>query len=74
MESSRILRCPELLRITQLSKATIYRMVAKGTFPKQVRLAERAVGWRSEDVVRWLNSRPVAEQGRRQPARRGGRG
>ena len=57
---TRILRLPEVLTITGLSRSQIYRMVAAGQFPPPVRIGERAVGWREEDVQHWLESRPTA--------------
>ena len=39
------MRIGEVQRATGLPRATIYEMVAKGKFPKQVRLSPRAVGW-----------------------------
>jgi prophage regulatory protein len=50
---------PEYLRLrsvigrTGLSRATIYRLMSKQKFPRQIRLAERAVGWRCADIDRW---------------------
>lgn len=55
-----ILRRPEVERITGLSRSTIYRLIGKNEFPKPVRLSSNAVGWRSEDILAWVNSRPAA--------------
>ena len=54
----RILRCHEVVKVTGLSKATIYRMVKAEAFPKPVQLGRRAVGWRRRNVEEWINSRP----------------
>ena len=43
----RILRLNAVLDRTGLSRATLYRKVQTGTFPKQVRIATRCTGWRS---------------------------
>lgn len=40
----RLLRLPQVMDITGLSKPTIYRMVETGAFPKQRKLSPRAVG------------------------------
>lgn len=50
---SRYLRLPEVLSITGLKRATIYAHIAKGQFPRQVKLGERAVGWRDDEVCAW---------------------
>lgn len=57
MESSRILRMPALTRHVGLSKATIYRLLRHRRFPKPIRLGERAVGWRLEDIDEWIDGR-----------------
>ena len=45
---------------TGLSRSSLYAFVAKGTFPKPVRLGARAVGWKEADVRAWIDSRTVA--------------
>ena len=54
----RILRLREVLRITGLSRSSVYRLADAGTFPARVQIAPRAVGWREEEVLRWLEDRP----------------
>ena len=63
-----IIRCPDVLRLVGLSKATLYRLVRKGEFPAPVKLASRAVGWKLTDVRAWVASREstFAEVGRAQ--------
>ena len=53
----RILRLPEVLALTGLSRSTIYPRVEEGTFPKQINLGSRAVGWLDSDVQNWLCDR-----------------
>jgi prophage regulatory protein len=57
MITKRIWRLPEVLNQTGLSRSTIYEMISRGDFPQQVKLGPRAVGWSSEDVVHWIDSR-----------------
>ena len=55
----RILRIAEVLVITGLSKATLYRLVDSGDFPQKVRLGgpeSRAVGWRLSEVQEWIRN------------------
>jgi prophage regulatory protein len=53
---SKILRLPSVLEITGQSRSSIYLRVAQGTFPKQVSLDARAIGWRESDVQTWIES------------------
>ena len=54
LTGSRIMRMPEVCQFTGLGKSTIYKKLADGSFPAPVRLGSRAVGWRSGDIVEWL--------------------
>ena len=58
-----ILRTPTVLELICLSRTSLWRRVRAGDFPAPVRLGghgSRAVGWRREDVERWLATRPNA--------------
>ena len=55
-----ILRLAQVQQLTGLSKATIYRLIAKNRFPAGVRLSKAAVGWRRKEVEAWIGSRPRA--------------
>jgi prophage regulatory protein len=51
-----ILRIRTVLERTGLSRSTLYRKLKQGTFPKQIRLSERCMGWRESAVEAWLRS------------------
>ena len=50
----RILRLPEVMDRTALSRSTIYLRVSQGVFPKPVNLGARAVGWIEAEIQEWL--------------------
>lgn len=52
----RFLRLDTVLDRTGLSRATLYRKISAGTFPAQVKLAERCCGWRESEVNIWLRN------------------
>lgn len=52
--ADRILRLRAVLERTGLSRSTLYRKIQEGTFPGQVRIAARCVGWRESAVTEWL--------------------
>ena len=61
----RILRTPEVVRVTGLSKTTIWRRVRSGDFPAPVKLGSpdsRSIGWRQEEIERWIGSRSVIDE------------
>ncbi len=53
------LRMATVIRLTGLTRSTIYRLVADKRFPSPVRLGPRAVEWRRTDLVIWSESRPT---------------
>ena len=53
----RMLRLPEVVNRTALSRSQIYRLIELGTFPRQVALGERSAGWVEEEVDGWLRAR-----------------
>ena len=57
----KILRLKEVQRMTGLSRSTIYAEIAKGRFPRQVKLTgARSVGWYESAVIEWIESRQKA--------------
>lgn len=60
LEGLAILRIQQVMQLTGLSRTTIYEMMAKGTFPKQVQLGPRTIGWRVYDIREWLLTRQTA--------------
>lgn len=55
------LRRPAVEQLTGLSRSTIYALVAKGAFPRPVRLTAKAVAWPESTVTEWLAQRPTTE-------------
>lgn len=51
----RILRLPEVKRISGLSHSTIYNHINQGTFPKPQNLGGRSVGWKESEIREWMN-------------------
>jgi prophage regulatory protein len=43
---------------TGLSRSTIYRKIAEGTFPSQLRISTNGAGWRESDINRWVADPP----------------
>lgn len=48
-------RLADVIRITALSRSSIYRRIAAGEFPPQVSLGGRASGWRREALQAWIS-------------------
>jgi prophage regulatory protein len=52
-----VIRLPEVLRLTGLSRSTIYELMEKGAFPRNFALGCRAVGWGVDDIEAWIEQR-----------------
>jgi prophage regulatory protein len=52
-----IIRLPEVRTRTGLSRSEIYRREALGQFPRRVSLGARSVGWPSDEIQNWIESR-----------------
>lgn len=46
--------------MTQRSKAALYVDMAKGLFPRPIRIGARAVAWDIDEVHEWMQSRAEA--------------
>ncbi len=57
MLAKKIWRLPDVLEQTGLSRSTIYEMISRGEFPRQINLGPRAVGWISDEVSDWIDSK-----------------
>ena len=61
MTDDRILRLPEVVYLTGISRSRIYVFMEHETdpFPRPIKLGENMVGWRKSEVEAWLNTRPL---------------
>src|SRR5579859_552831 len=50
----KILRLPNVLDRTGLSRSTVYQRVTEGRFPRPVSLGARAVGWIETEIEEWI--------------------
>lgn len=57
MKAERFLRMQSVLDRTGLSRATLYRQIRDGSFPRQLQLTRRCVAWRESEVQNWMAER-----------------
>jgi prophage regulatory protein len=53
----KIMRLPEVIARVGLKRASIYRFIGEGRFPKALSLGPRAVGWLEHEIDSWLAER-----------------
>lgn len=49
-----IYRFPEVMKLTGLSRSSIYLAVSKEEFPKPIKIGRRAVGWPNDVIEKWV--------------------
>jgi prophage regulatory protein len=54
----RIIRLKTVLYRTGLSRSTVYRKIAEGTFPPQIAISVHGAGWSEAEINRWVANPP----------------
>jgi prophage regulatory protein len=54
---NRFLRLPAVKDRSGWGRSSIYAAMARGDFPKPIRLGSRAVAWLETDIEKWLQER-----------------
>ena len=55
------LRLPDVLEATGLKRTSLFRLISKGQFPKQIKIGPRASAWSDSDVKRWMDDRKAGK-------------
>lgn len=63
METPRLLRLPDVIARTGLSRATIYLFMSRDDFPKSIKIGRRASAWVESEIDDWIESRIAASRG-----------
>ena len=64
-EPDRIIRMKTVQARTGLSRSTIYRKMADGTFPPKLKISTNGAGWHESDINLWIEN-PVSWRPRRE--------
>ena len=59
----KVVKLAQVKELTTFGSATIYRLMKKGEFPKQIKLAKRSSGWLQEEIYNWLEEKKNARDG-----------
>ncbi|MCD8554128.1 AlpA family transcriptional regulator [Seleniivibrio sp.] len=57
LNSQRIIRRPEVEKLTGLARSTIYDLMKKRKFPKSIQISVRAIGWLEADITAFIEER-----------------
>ena len=58
--NEKLLRRREVEELTGLSRASVYRLISEGEFPRPVRVSATGVRWKASDIAAWIESRPLS--------------
>jgi prophage regulatory protein len=56
-QSTRLIRLKEVIAMTGLSRASVYKFVSENKFPAQISLGYRCVAWVESEVQQWIDQR-----------------
>lgn len=62
-QHERFLRLPEVMHLCGLSRSTIYDLISRDAFPKQIPLGGKNVAWAQSEVSAWMADR-ISARGR----------
>lgn len=57
VQRDRLIRLPEVLRLVNVGKSTVYWLMSRGEFPRCVQVTPRCVAWSEAAVLNWVQSR-----------------
>lgn len=66
--TNRLIRRPEVERLTGLPRSSLYRAIELGEFPRPVRLTGRTVAWPEVEVINWVEAKIAEARGEDQAA------
>jgi prophage regulatory protein len=59
----RLIRLPEVARLTGYKRSSIYANAANGSFPAPVKLGTRASAWVESEILEWIKTRLAERDG-----------
>ena len=57
MSDLKVIKIAKVKELTALSAPSIYRLMKNGTFPKQIKLAERSSAWFLGEINDWIETK-----------------
>ena len=57
----KLLRLPEVIAKTRLSRSTVYRLMSEGCFPRHFKIGQAAVVWDAAELDRWIECKRAGD-------------
>lgn len=61
--NERMIRMADVIKITGLSRSTIYRLMSSQIFPQAYQTGPRSVAWKFTEVKEWMENLPRSRVG-----------
>jgi prophage regulatory protein len=58
----KLIRLPEVLEKTGLTRTRLYAAIDAGTFPRPVKITPRAIAWPIDEIDAWIAERMAERQ------------
>ena len=55
--TTKIMKLPDVIKATGLSRSSIYSFIKQNIFPQQIHLGKSAVGWAECEITDWINQK-----------------
>ena len=55
--TQKLIRLPEVIERTGLSRSAIYDRISHNQFPRQINLGARAVAWEERKIAEWIDTK-----------------
>lgn len=52
-----LIKLPQVIKLTALSRSSLYSYIKNGEFPAPIKIGKRAVAWPEARVADWINQR-----------------
>lgn len=59
-QTHRVMRLPEVMHKTGISRTTLYQMSKAGKFPASISLGGNIMGWIEAEIDKWIEARMAA--------------
>lgn len=54
-ETNRLLRLKQVVLKVGLSRSQIYKLIAKGSFPQQIKIGPKISAWPEQTIDQWIS-------------------
>ena len=55
MDQQKLLRLRDVIQKVGLSRSQIYKLIAKGSFPEQIKIGSKISAWPEQTIDQWIS-------------------